>query len=208
MSPVILQGRLFQCKVIPQKKEKTELITYGWDDPLPPALKPEWESWVASLKELHDLKIPREFYPLSMTPARQELHVFSDASVEAIGYVAYLRTISTDMNVHVAFITSGSMVAHTGVNSVPRLELNAATEAARGITAITSELERRPDSTFMYTDSMVVMGYVNNTHRNFPKYVERQVNVILDHNSADVWHYVTQIIMPLTLHHAALNQKH
>ena len=41
ISPVILIGKLFQREILPTKKYGSELVSYGWDDPLPESFRPK-----------------------------------------------------------------------------------------------------------------------------------------------------------------------
>ena len=104
---------------------------------------------------------------------RRELHLYSDSSDKAIGYVAYMRSETIHGDVHVSFVTSSSKVAPRCASSIPRMELCAAFEAARASSAIIRELEEKPDAVFMYSDSKIVLGYISNTEKRFSKYVER-----------------------------------
>ena len=145
----------------------SELMNYGWDDPLPEKFRPEWEDWTSSLHLLNGIKVPRSFYPLDIFPEKQELHICCDASEQAIGHVAYMRTTATDGRVHVAYVSSSSRVAPRCATSMPRLELCTALEAARCATAIVSEMEIKPDSVVMYSDSTSVLGYINSEERRY-----------------------------------------
>ena len=62
---------------------------------------------VETVASLHLIKVPRPVYP-SGTPASQQIFAFADASDIAIAYVIYLRTVTTDDEVHVAFLTGNS----------------------------------------------------------------------------------------------------
>ena len=99
-------------------------------------------------------------------------------------------SVLDDRKVHVAFVSSMSRVAPRCAIGMPQTELCAAVEAAKGATAITSELRRKPCGKYLYCDSMVVLGYLTNDQRRFSKYVERRVCTILDHTSQNDWHYV------------------
>ncbi|XP_021372003.1 uncharacterized protein LOC110462388 [Mizuhopecten yessoensis] len=69
----------------------------GWDDPLIESLRHEWESWVKSLTHLEDFRVPRKYSQVSISNATgREVHIFSDASKDAIGSVAYLKLYSED----------------------------------------------------------------------------------------------------------------
>ena len=94
VTPMALKGKLYQREIIPQKKKTPGVHTIGWDELLPEEKREKWEEWVKSLPEMERIEVPRALTPPTMTPVRQELHVFCDASEAAIGHVAYLRTVS------------------------------------------------------------------------------------------------------------------
>ena len=197
ISPVVLTGRLIQRSILPPKELKdSRLADFQWDDQLPDEYRPRWETWLSTLTLLNNVKIPRSFYPDSFRPIRQELHVFCDASVEAIGHVMYMRSINVHKEVHVSFVTGSSKVSPRCATTVPRLELCAAMEAAKSTTALISELKTKPDELFMYTDSCIVLGYLTNTGKRFTKYVERRVDIILNHVPQEKWSYVSTHINP------------
>ena len=100
-SPVVLAGRLLQRKFIPPKSNADNFYNYGWDDPLPEEYREEWDR---SGTHILELKIPRCFHPSNFGEYDLELHVFADASQDAIGYIVYLRLVNYNSNVHVSFV--------------------------------------------------------------------------------------------------------
>ena len=72
-----------------------------------------------------------------MTRLQQDLHVYCDASNQAIGCVIYLRILSEKEELHVAFVSSSLRVPPRCATSIPRLELCAAVESVRGFKAVT-----------------------------------------------------------------------
>ena len=190
VTPVILGGRLLQRKFLPTKDSNSPLYSLDWDDNIPAVHRPEWQAWLDSLQSLHNLSVPRCFIPKEFSVSVQDMHVFADASEDAIAYVAYLRSVATDGRVHVAFVSSAAKVAPRSAVSMPRLELCAALEAARAATSLTSELERKPSAVHFYSDSKVALGYIFNETRAFPKYIERRVSEIKCQAPASQWHYV------------------
>ena len=190
VSPVTLAGRLFQRKIMPPKASQGDTQSYGWDDELPQVYRQEYERWLESLKELNNIAIPRCMGPVHFHPVRRELHVFCDASSDCIGYVAYLRSLDQGGRVCVTFINASSKVAPRSANSIPRLELNAAVEAAANSAFLRKEMKKKPDALNLYTDSMIVMGYLSNRDKRFSKYVERRVDLVLGRSQLSEWHYV------------------
>ena len=78
-----------------------------------------------------------------------------------------------DGQLYISFLFANSKVAPKSANTVPRLELCAAVEAAQSAAYVSAELsELKFDSARFYSDSMVVMGYIANKDRAFSKYVE------------------------------------
>ena len=186
-SPIVLQARLIQREILSSVKE---LQSYDWDDILPQKYFSDWSQWLSSLSLLSDFHVPRCFYPLNFNPTNQELHVFSDASENAIGYVAYMRSINKANDVAVCFVTASSKVAPRSATTIPRLELCAALEASRCASALSSALENKPKKIYMHCDSRIVLGYISNESRRFTKYIERRTSIILDLTSKEDWKYV------------------
>ena len=193
--PVTLRGRLFMRKIMPPKKDG-ECKAYLWDEQLPDSYRQEYVEWLDSLKDISLISIPRCLGPGHFLAVRTELHVFCDASRDTIGFIAYLRSVGRVEEVHVAFLNASSKVAPRMATTIPRLELNAAVEAAANATFITNELSIKPDRVYLYSDSMVVMGYINNTEKRFARYVERRVNLVLSHSVSTQWYYVHTTVNP------------
>ena len=196
ISPIILEGRLIQREILPPKNSKSDLHLYDWDDPLPLHLKSRWDKWLSSLPLLNDFSFPRSFFPYGFSPTKQELHIFSDASVDAIGFVAYMRSTNDSGEVHLTFVTASSKVTPRSATTMPRLELCAAFEASRCAFSLYSELNVKPSATILHCDSRIVLGYISNNDRRFSKYVERRIETILSYTRQENWFYVPSKINP------------
>ena len=187
--PVTLAGRLFQRRILPKKGEDPEMFSRGWDDPLPAEHQSWWEGYKARLVQLEKLSTPRCLIPPGFGKVvRQELVGFSDAATESIGFVIYARSQNAEGRIHCAFLKAGSKVAPSGATSIPRLELCGALALALAVQDVKGALHRKPDHTTCYTDSKVVLGYLQNRERRFSKYVTRRVAAIA--NLETDWRFV------------------
>lgn len=93
-TPLIFKGRVLQRKMFDARKKKPKGIAVQWDEPLPPQFLLEWNDFLASLQLLDQIKIPRPYCSICFVPVEsRELHVFSDASFDGIGYAIYVRSI-------------------------------------------------------------------------------------------------------------------
>ena len=187
VSPFTLQGKLIQRRILMESNSEG----FDWDAPLPESFRPEWNAWVEELHHLDSVSIPRCYKESGFGKARLiELHVFCDASEHSIGHVIYMRQVSTKGVVNVAFVTASSKVAPRGTKSIPRLELCAAFNATISTSHVLEELDLPIDSVWYYSDSKVVLGYLNNQDRRFNRFVTRRVDGILGASSASQWFYV------------------
>lgn len=79
------------------KEMLSSTTSLDWDDPLPEKFKESWSTWVQSLTELESVCIPRQYSKHSYADSGKCLvHVFCDASKDAIGAVAYLQLVGAE----------------------------------------------------------------------------------------------------------------
>ncbi|KAK3104599.1 hypothetical protein FSP39_005889 [Pinctada imbricata] len=184
IAPIVIHGRILYREICEYKE--------GWDDPLQNDREKEWSDWRLSLDALENLRIPRMLTPISLTSAiTKEVHIYSDASGKAILAVAFLRTSDEAGNTHVGFIVGKSMIAPRQGHTIPRLELCAAVLATELAQTITKQLDLDANCFKYYTDSKVVLGYLNNRTRRFYNYVCNRVSIILKRSKSDQWSYVS-----------------
>lgn len=151
---------------------------------------PQWESWLSDLENLQKLQIPRCFAPENLgTIRRTELHHFSDASSHGYGQCSYIRVVSED-RVHCSLVIGKARVAPTKVVTIPRLELTAAVVFSAISSMLKEELELKIDQEYFWTDSQVVLGYINNEARRFHVFVANRVQRIREATDPAQWHYI------------------
>ncbi len=183
VAPITIQGKLLLHELSNTKSD--------WDAPLSTEKEVEWNLWKDSLQDLEQLRIPRTYTPTSISHSlRKEIHVFSDASVQNISAVAYLKVTDIDGMCHVGFIMGKAKLAPQTSHTVPRLELCAAVLAVEIAEQIIQELDIKPDTLLFYTDSKVVLGYICNETRRFYVYVSNRVQRIRKFTHPEQWQYI------------------
>lgn len=151
----------------------------GWDEPFKEDLRPKWEAWLSDLRHLADVKIPRCYLPSTFKEVqRYELHHFSDASASGYGECTYLRAIDASGDVHCSLVMGKARVAPTKITTIPRLELSAAVVAVQTSDLLRKELEIDDLDEYFWTDSKVVLGYINNDAKRFHVFVANRVQRI------------------------------
>ncbi len=163
----------------------------GWDDPLPKELQPNWEHWKADLVNLENISIPRCYVPANFGKViKRELHHFSDASNSGYGQSTYLRLTNEKGNIHCVLVIGKSRVAPIKVQTIPRLELTAAVISVAMSNMLKQELEYADIEEHFWTDSQVVLGYINNEARRFHTFVANRVQKIHLCTTPQQWRYV------------------
>ena len=169
-----------------------EAMTSGldWDEPLPTDFLQKWISWKSSLKDLENLQIPRTYGGLSVSETDTvDLLIFSDASLKAIAAVAYLRLKNTSGE-RLGFVMGKTKLAPKHGHTIPRLELCAAVLAAELYDLLNKELDINFNSVQFFTDSKVVMGYIQNETKRFFTYVANRVEKIRRCSQPSDWNYI------------------
>ncbi|XP_053294707.1 uncharacterized protein LOC128455095 [Pleuronectes platessa] len=183
MAPFVLIGKQILQQMCREK--------IGWDDEIPVNLKPQWESWIRDLPNLAEMEIKRCYLPASFGNIKShELHHFSDASTSGYGECTYLRVINESNDVHCSLLMGKSRVSPTKVTTIPRLELSAAVVAVRTSDMLRNELEIQDLQEYFWTDSTVVLGYINNDARRFQVFVANRIQRIKSSTKPEQWFHV------------------
>lgn len=83
-----------------------------------------------------------------------------------------------------------SRVSPTKVTTIPRLELSAAVVAVQTSDKLQKELDIQDLQEFFWTDSTVVLGYINNDARRFQVFVANRIQRIKLSTKPEQWAYV------------------
>ncbi|XP_024865045.1 uncharacterized protein LOC119617585 [Kryptolebias marmoratus] len=164
-----------------------------WDDPqLPEELLQKWYAWEAELAQLHKITLPRCYTSpgLDQPNCKRDIHVFCDASEQAYGSVAYLRTESPEGEVEVAFLAARSRVSPKKQQSIPRLELCAALTGAQLYKVISTELTLPIRSCIFWSDSATVLTWLGSDSCRYKVFVGTRVAEIQKLTEAATWRYV------------------
>ena len=191
-SPVALNGRLLQRAIFKESAGNRPLSDKKyWDEKLSDKHYEAWKEWLLEIETVKQLSLPRCYHPEDFGIAEERtLHVFCDASDDAIGHVVYMLERNHSGTYHVSFVFASSKVSPRQATTVPRLELCAATHAALSSQRIATELRITSGQVTFYSDSRVVLGYLSNTTTRFSRYVSNRVRDILRHTSLPQWRYV------------------
>ncbi|XP_062373449.1 uncharacterized protein LOC134061706 [Sardina pilchardus] len=164
-----------------------------WDDPhLPEDLLQSWRSWEAELSSLGNIALPRCYTSVEMDQptSKRDIHVFCDASEQAYGSVAYMRTENMNGQVEVAFLTARSRVAPKKQQTIPRLELCAALSGAQLSKLLSTELTVSIHSITLWSDSTTVLSWLLSSSCRYKVFVGTRVAEIQELTDAATWRYV------------------
>ncbi|KAJ8359096.1 hypothetical protein SKAU_G00156210 [Synaphobranchus kaupii] len=165
----------------------------GWDDSnLPPELLRAWSIWEAELESLPLLTFPRVYVPadINLGSATREVHIFADASEQAYGAVAYLRTEDKEGRTHLSFLFARSRVAPRRLHSIPRLELCGALVAAQLARVLKNELTVIVAHTVLWSDSTTVLTWLHSQSCRYKVFVGARVAEIQELTENCTWRYV------------------
>lgn len=164
---------------------------YGWDEVIPVEFSKPWQQWLKDLDELARFQVARCVKPKNFGKVKiAQLHNFCDASEQGYGVASYLRTTNDRGEVHVAFVMGKSRVTPLKAMTIPRLELTAATLAARLDRMLNVELKMELQESTFWTDSQAVLKYIRNTTRRFHTFVANRIVVIHNLSKVNQWRFV------------------
>lgn len=187
LSPVILTAK--------SMIQKLWLCNLSWDAEVPLNIKNEWMQFRRELTHLQNIRIPRWFQTTAKNCNNIQIHGFADASIQGYAAVTYLRIVEDDV-VHVALISSRTKVAPLKQLSIPKLELCAAVLLTELIKDLIVILEIPKNKIFAWTDSMVVLSWLQSQPSRWQTFVANRVADIVTVLDNDQWRHVESCSNP------------
>jgi hypothetical protein len=160
-----------------------------WDDELAPSTQKKWSSYFEEMKQLNGVSFERCICPRNVVEP-PILCVFADASRGAFGTCAYLRSEISSGEVKVKFIAAKSRVAPLKELTIPRLELQAAVLASRLCKSIEREIRIELQESILFTDSAIVLAWINNNGKRVKPFVASRVGEIRSNVKPVQWKHI------------------
>ena len=158
--------------------------------PLPDSERKAWEQWRIDLPGIEELSVRRCYKSSDTAIVDVSLHCYSDASNIGYGQVAYLRHVHVNGEIDVSVVVAKSRVTPPKVTTMPRLQLVAATVSVKVGALLKTELRKDMRTTY-WTDSKIVLGYINNCKTRFRVFVANRLQKIHLYTKPYEWQYVS-----------------
>nr|CAI5834267.1 unnamed protein product [Callosobruchus analis] len=180
VSPCIIKAKIMLQLLWLEKVE--------WDETVSQSLHTSWCKLRDDLPCLNELAIPRKV--ISANAWKIELHGFSDSSKDAYGGCLYGRSIDKDGSIEIHLLCSKRKVAPLKTISIPRLELCAALVLSRLADKVRKSLNLTFDRCILWSDSSVVLGWLNHSPGALKTFVANRVSEIQTLTSDSQWRYI------------------
>jgi len=174
-------------KILLQKLWELKL---DWDEEIPVNIQQQHSLWRSQLSLLKDVPINRCYYLMDSKVLQTELHGFCDASENAYAAVVYIRAIYADRNPTLTLVAAKTKVAPLKRQSIPRLELSGAQLLAKLLLNVSNTLQIGIAHCFAWTDSTIVLHWLDGSPRRFKTFVGNRISYILDRLPSNVWRHV------------------
>lgn len=180
LAPVTIKAKIFL--------QQLWLTGLGWDDKLPAQLINDWLKYRNGLPIIERVAIPRWLGTFRQHSI--QLHCFCDASIQAYAAVVYLRIEDDRNNVSTQLLTAKTKVAPTKTVSLPRLELCGAVLGSKLMHRMISSMNFEHISLYAWTDSTIVLSWLNGAPNLWKTFVANRVVEILAKTPAETWSHV------------------
>lgn len=186
LAPIIIYA-----KIIMQQLWLTGL---GWDDELPEVVSKRWQDFKIELKQVEEVRVNRW---CGHSGAKViQLHGFSDASQMAYAACVYARVQHDDGSVTVTLLAAKTKVSPIKQQCIPRLELNGAVLLSKLLDECQQALCGKSLEIFAWTDSMVVLAWLQRHANVWQTFVANRVGEIQAKSGNVKWQHVPGVDNP------------
>ena len=184
--------------LLPMKILYQQLWVKGqeWDDTVPAEVVEQHDKWRKGMPRLSQRQLPRCYTAPNSKPLKQELHGFSDACLKAYGAVVYLRTTYQDQPPTVSLVTAKTKVAKKNPPTIPKLELCGAVLLTKLLNNVSAVLDVPLEQITAWTDSSIVLAWLDGQPREFKQFVANRVSFVLQHTRPQTWKHVPTLDNP------------
>ncbi|XP_055308893.1 uncharacterized protein LOC129572817 [Sitodiplosis mosellana] len=179
MSPVTIYNKILMQEIW---KEQCD-----WDEEVSEQIATKWNALKEELPLIKNIK-PKRWLECSNT-TKIELHGFSDASEAAMGACVYMK-VYKDGEIYVNLVAAKTKVAPIKKLTLPRLELCAAVLVAKLMNTVKKSLKLKTFGTHFYSDSEIVLAWINGDISRWKTFVANRVSRILEYSEKHQWHYI------------------
>ncbi|XP_075161791.1 uncharacterized protein LOC142234512 [Haematobia irritans] len=179
LAPIIVVAKLIMQQVWLDK--------IGWDDTLKPVTNMNWKNFAKNNSVIDTISVPRwiHYSPSSTI----EIHGFCDASESAYAATLYVRVEDGD-RIDTFLLAAKTRVAPIKKISLPRLELCGAVMLSKLANTIIPNLQIPEISTHFWTDSMIVLAWLQKPPCSWSAFVGNRVSEILENVGSENWSHV------------------
>ena len=183
-SPSTIKAKIFLQQLWEQKVD--------WDEPVPIQIRDTWFQWRSELPMLSEVHVPRCYFSkhTSTNSMEIQIHGFSDASEAAYAVAVYLRISDDFVGVQTSLVMSKTKVAPIKKLTIPRLELCGAYLLAQLLHHVRQVLKIPLSHVYAWTDSTIVLNWLDGSPRRLKTYVGNRVSTIVDLIPPDKWKHV------------------
>ncbi len=165
-------------------------LKLDWDQEVPPEVQECHHIWRSELSCFINFPVARCYFRKGEEILQTELHGFADASENAYAAVVYLRTTYAAAPPTMALVTAKTKVAPLKQLSIPRLELCAAHLLAKLLTTVGAALHINLSNTYAWSDSTIVLYWLDGNPRRLKTFVGNRVANILEVLPPTAWRHV------------------
>ena len=162
-----------------------------WDEPISEELSKEWRVFFEETKELNDVEFFRCTKP-DAAIGNPSLIIFSDASQDAYGAVAYARWKVEPGKFESRIMLSKNRIAPMKTINIVRLELAGAVISKRLRVTIEEETRYSFDEILHIVDSEVVKAMIGKESYGFNTYTANRLGEIQSGTNESEWYWISR----------------
>ena len=110
--------------------------------------------------------------------------------------MSYVNFIDCDDQIHVAFLMAKARLAPLKRHTILHLELMVVVIAVRQDSLLREETDLHVNNSVFFTDSAIVLHYLQNEEKRFCVFIAKRVLTIRDGSTVNQWHHVPSALNP------------